>query len=306
MGIASIQDYGLRISVKLGRYIKNTWDNPRWFLVFLLARFNYVRTMSRWLTKPPDCKQRTEFSESIFADLDHARVYEALTSDGFHLNVNLPSDVADEIYAFACSAEAFANGDPSLPFRVGDPCEKKTDLPCELITGTFGDLCQRLPVTSRVQNDPKLMEIAAKYLNTEPVSSSRLWWSFPADSTREQQLTHAQGTFHYDPDVDFNGLKFFFYITDVDATSGPHVCVRGSHKKKRLGHQLTLFIGQPDEEIYRYYGSDNVITITGPRGFGIAEDPMCFHKGEPPTEKPRLMLEVSYRLSAWCNAAVPS
>jgi hypothetical protein len=295
---AAIKDYGLRASVKLGRYIKLTCENPRWFVVFALSRFNSVRALSRWLTKRPVFPEWTKFSESIFEDLDHAKIHEALESDGVHLNVNLPRHVVDEIYEFACSAEAFANGDPSLAFRVKDLCDRKAELPCELITGTFSDLSERLPITERLQNDPKLLDVASKYLNTQPVSSCRLWWSFPADSTREQQLSHAQGMFHYDPDVDFNALKFFFYITDVDDTCGPHVCVRGSHKMKRLGHKLTLLIGRSDEEIDRYYGSDNVLTITGPRGFGIAEDPMCFHKGEPPKGKPRLMLEVSYRLSA--------
>ena len=83
---------------------------------------------------------------------------EGLESDGVHLNVNLPSDVVDEIYDFACSAEACANGDPSLAFRAKDVFDKKTELPCELITGTFGNLVERLPVAERVQNECRTIQ----------------------------------------------------------------------------------------------------------------------------------------------------
>lgn len=298
MGTAKLKDYALRAYVKLGRYVRRTCSNPRWFIVFTLARFDCVRALSRRLTKRPVFPEPSKLCGSVFEELDHGQVAESLQSDGVHLGVNLPSQIVDEIYDFACSADAHANGDPAFTFRPQDLFDGKLDLSCDVITGTFSNLAERLPIVSRVQNDPKLIDVASKYLNTQPISSSRLWWSFPANSTREQQLTHAQGTFHYDPDVDFNALKFFFYITDVDDMCGPHVCVRGSHNKKKLGHKLTLFIGQPDEEIARYYGTDKVLTITGPRGFGIAEDPMCFHKGEPPKGGPRLMLEVSYRLGA--------
>lgn len=61
--------------------------------------------------------------------------------------------------------------------------------------------------------------------------------------------------------------------------------MRGSHTKKRLRHKLTLLIGQPDDRIANYYGpenvlTENVLTVTGPRGLVNAEDPMCFHKWE--------------------------
>ena len=292
---SKLRDYFLRAHVKLVKYVVQTCRNPRWLFVFLLARFDVVRALMRFTTKRPVFPAVSDLNESLFDDLDHDEVIQSLRSDGVYLGVTLPLNCVEQISEFAFSAEACANGDRSLPFRVQDLSNYKQNLGSEVLTGTFSELSERLPVIQQIQNDPKLLYVASAYLNTQPVSSSRLWWSFPANSTRQQQLKHAQGTFHYDPDVDFNALKFFFYISDVDQTSGPHVCVRGSHKKKRLRHKFTLFIGRSDDEIHRYYGSDNVLTISGPPGFGIAEDPMCFHKGEPPQEKPRLMLEVSFR-----------
>lgn len=298
---ARVQDHVTRVCVKLGDYARRSFENPRWLMVFLFARFDTVRAVSRRMTAraiEPALKPRRGSAPSVFDSCEPHVVVDRLRSDGVHVGLQLDRFVVDEIEKFALSQVALANGDPEVPFCPGDLLEGRHRPACEVITGTFPDLTERLPLIKRLESDPAVLEIASRYLQTTPNVSSRLWWSFPANSNRKDQLKHAQGTFHYDPDVDFVALKFFFYITEVDATCGPHVCVRGSHTKKRLGHKLTLFIGQPDDRIESYYGAESVLTLTGPRGFGIAEDPMCFHKGEPPTGGPRLMLEVTCRLAA--------
>ncbi len=96
------------------------------------------------------------------------------------------------------------------------------------------------------------------------------------------------------PPSDFRALKFFFYLTDVDESNGPHVCVLGSHRRKRLRHLFTFLIGQEDKDIIDFYGDANIRTMCEKAGHGFAEDPMCFHKGNPPTGNPRLMLEVVF------------
>ncbi len=40
--------------------------------------------------------------------------------------------------------------------------------------------------------------------------------------------------------------------------------------------------------------SQNVITIFGKAGFGFAEDTIAFHKGTPPLNKPRLILQIEF------------
>lgn len=305
-GTVRVQDRVTRVCVKLGDYVRRSCENPRWVMVFLFARFDTVRALSRRMAARRTAAQPTEpalasrlgSASSAFDSCEPDVVVDRLRSDGVHVGLQLDRFVVDEIEKFARSQAALANGDPNAPFCPGDLLEGRHRPTCEVMTGTFPDLTERLPLIKRLESDPTLLEIASRYLQTTPNVSSRLWWSFPAKSSRKEQLKHAQGTFHYDPDVDFAALKFFFYITEVDALCGPHVCVRGSHTKKRLRHKLTLFIGQPDDQIESYYGSENVLTLTGPKGFGIAEDPMCFHKGQPPTGGPRLMLEISCRLAA--------
>ncbi|HEY9653193.1 MAG TPA: phytanoyl-CoA dioxygenase family protein, partial [Coleofasciculaceae cyanobacterium] len=118
-----------------------------------------------------------------------------------------------------------------------------------------------------------------------------LWWNFPVESTIYERRRNAQ-MFHYEPH-NRRSLKFLFYLTDVDLCSSPHVCVRGSHIKKKLAHRL-FYGGRSHPEIVNYYGYKNIVPICGRAGFGFVEDAACFHKATPPGSKDRLILELTY------------
>ena len=100
--------------------------------------------------------------------------------------------------------------------------------------------------------------------------------------------------FHYDLD-DYRALKFFFYLTDVDSLSGSHLCIAGSHKKRKLWHCISRC--QSDKNIFNYYDSESIISVSGPAGFGFAEDPFCFHRGSPPVNSHRLMIQLEFALN---------
>ena len=100
--------------------------------------------------------------------------------------------------------------------------------------------------------------------------------------------------FHYDLD-DYRALKFFFYLTDVDCLSGSHLCIAGSHKKRKLLHCISRC--QSDKNIFNYYDSESIISISGQAGLGFAEDPFCFHRGSPPVNSPRLMIQLEFALN---------
>jgi hypothetical protein len=42
---------------------------------------------------------------------------------------------------------------------------------------------------------------------------------------------------------------------------------------------------------------ENLVTICGSAGFGFVEDACCFHKGNPPTDKERLLLQIEYSIN---------
>jgi hypothetical protein len=129
------------------------------------------------------------------------------------------------------------------------------------------------------QRDPLLLDVARHYLGSEAkLITTRTWWSFPAKSASEADLSRASFKFHFDLD-DWRMLKFFFYLSDVDADAGPRVYVRGSHNRRRLEHQLTLLVGHPADEVLSFYGEDSAITLTGKAGTGFVEDAFGFHRG---------------------------
>ena len=98
--------------------------------------------------------------------------------------------------------------------------------------------------------------------------------------------------FHYDIDPS-SSLYLYFYITGADARTGAHVVVPGSHRKKALAAILSPSF-QSDEAIARLYPHVEPVVIAGPPGFGFIEDPACFHKALPPSDKPRLILQLRY------------
>jgi hypothetical protein len=139
----------------------------------------------------------------------------------------------------------------------------------------------------RTANDASILGIAADYLHCVPtISSIGLRWSFPTPRRRDSTQY-----FHRDGD-DWRFLKVFVYLTDVDATSGPHIYVRGSH---RTAARLRA---RPysSSEVERRFGPDNIVRITGPRGTTFIADTYGIHRGEIPLEKPRLIFQVQYSL----------
>jgi hypothetical protein len=71
--------------------------------------------------------------------------------------------------------------------------------------------------------------------------------------------------------------------------------VRGSHRRKRLRDQLRIR-RLSDRDVLDYYGEASMATIVGPAGSGFIEDTWCIHKGLPPREKERLVLQIQFGL----------
>jgi hypothetical protein len=84
--------------------------------------------------------------------------------------------------------------------------------------------------------------------------------------------------FHYDLD-DYRCVAFFFHLTPVDEFSGPHVYVKGSHKRKPIRMLLAPSRQCSDQDMVMRYGAENVVTLCGPPGFGFASDPVWLSQG---------------------------
>ena len=136
-------------------------------------------------------------------------------------------------------------------------------------------------------NSPPLVRLAAHYIGCKPtISAIGLRWSYPQAGSGKG----LQG-FHRDCD-DWRFIKVFVYLTDVDDAAGPHVYVSGTHQE-HCGVRLQPY---SDADVDSRYGAPRVSSVTGPAGTGFAVDTRGIHKGQVPTQKPRLLLQVQYSL----------
>ena len=132
-----------------------------------------------------------------------------------------------------------------------------------------------------------LVDIASAYFKTIPmIGTVNLRKSFVTDSLEEGTLL-----FHCDKNS-IKMIKFFFYLNDVDAGTGPHCYVEGSHKQKFHGWKNKYRWSH--DEIENIYGKDRIKYLTGKVGDVIVANTAGFHRGVKCTESERRMLTVNY------------
>lgn len=245
--------------------------NPTWMLMRMGYRFEYLRqTISVDSARLPEVKQ--------------------LRSQGVAMGFNLNSKQKAEIWNYALDTPCYGNRKLGNGFRYGDTRK--------FATAYYFNTQQNCLTIDKLSQDRQVLAIAKEFLGAEPVLlGTTLWWSFAnTDVALDSPARRRCGQlFHYDLDG-VATLKFFFYLTDVDKKSGPHIIVQNSARKKPLIFQIRRR-GWTETALKRYYRAEDFLTITGSAGFGFIEDPFCFHRGIPPLAKDRLMLSLNYGLA---------
>ena len=135
---------------------------------------------------------------------------------------------------------------------------------------------------------PLLLDVATAYLGCRPtISSMSVWWSLPGGGAAQEAENY-----HRDVD-DWRFVKFFLYLTDVDAECGPHRFVRGSHRSSRF-----LLIRRIDDaEVARAFPAADHLEMTGRAGDAFLEDTFGLHKGQPARKGRRLVLQIQYSVN---------
>ena len=146
----------------------------------------------------------------------------------------------------------------------------------------------RCPDVVALANHPSLVGAAACYLGCKPtISNISIWWSLPAGGAPQEAE-------NYHRDVDeWRFVKFFLYMTDVDESGGPHCFIRGSHRSSRFLRIRRI----RDEEVIEAFTPKDRLQITGRAGDAFLEDTFGLHKGQPPTGRLRLLLQVEYSIN---------
>ena len=152
-----------------------------------------------------------------------------------------------------------------------------------------------LEILSNLYFDENFLHISNNYFNARPwVDIFTLWWSNPVSNLPPKFQfnfkNYSAQMFHYDFDR-MKMLKFFIYLTDVDDKNGPHVFVKGSHKKPAFF--LTKDGRYDDNLIYSKYG-DDVVHLKGKKGTILAVDTRGIHKGMELIEGERLVFQIEF------------
>jgi len=220
------------------------------------------------------------WGEGIFGPLSGGQggAVEGLERDGYFVFPELlPVGLCEELSYLAHELPCEVRRRPDIrPARY-------RDLPSDVSVAWLdeSDLAAE-SLLQRVVGDPGLLGIAQAYLRCRPVMSAlAMWWSRAAQASELDRSENAQ-QFHFDIDR-LKWLKFFVYLTDVSAASGPHVFVAGSHRR---GGQPRRFMVRgnsrwADHEVIDHFG-DRVIELTGPRGTIFVADTRGLHKGKSP------------------------
>ncbi len=282
------------MAARIPTYLTDFQEDPAWLPMFVLARTLPFRR-AHWLTARR--VQDTSPVSSMFGTLRPDFIADELRRDGIFRGLVLPKHIREELADFATNTPCFGNFDRKLEFKAGEHGEAEKRFGRTILSGHHFERVMQCEAAREVQQDPLLLAIARHYLGGEAqLITTRTWWSFPTKTASDADLSRASFKYHFDLD-DWRMLKFFFYLTDVEEDAGPHVFVRTSHRKRMLKHQYTLVVGHPADEIVRYYGEENVETVTGRAGFGFVEDPFGFHMGTLARKHPRLMMEVGFGVS---------
>ena len=253
--------------------------------MYTQGRFHGFRTAAVKLNRLQRPPVRNGDHDSV--SLQPVRIAEAverLKRDGAYEDLHLQESALCELRDFCENSECFGSATREYPFHWSERAAAEELYGRRLPLGWYSDVTARCAAANRLANDAALWSIARGYFGSEPaLIGARAWWSFAAAGEDGEVARNGQA-FHFDLDG-YRALSFFFYLTEVDMEGGPHIFVRGSHRRKRLSHLLSLHKSRPDAEIEAQYSSENIRPICGKAGTGFAEDTFCFHKGLIPQSR---------------------
>lgn len=144
-------------------------------------------------------------------------------------------------------------------------------------------------LVQELATDLSLLAVAQGYLGAKPIQDlTAMWWSTTYSKEASQE---AAQLYHFDMDR-FKFIKFFFYLTDVTTTTGPHCYIKGTHT--HMPEKLWKDGRILDREIKQEIKTEDWVEIIGSKGSIIAVDTRGLHKGKPLLEGERLILQFEF------------
>jgi|AGTN01.1.fsa_nt_gi Flp pilus assembly protein TadD, contains TPR repeats len=255
--------------------------------------FNELVSAVLSLTAPPDPAIRPDGVLGVSTPEQLGAAVDGLRADGYRVMPGrLPAGLVEKLVDFSltCPADAiFEDGRPVLrgarinlndPDAVGYNLDSQAVLDC--------------PDVQHLMLDPSFWAVAQEYLGCKPLCVGAVMrWSLPSQNRKPSDALAQY--YHWDAGW-VRWLNFFMYLTDVDMGTGPHVYVRGTHRRGAKPHELRkrFYARIPDRDIARLYPGQDIVTVTAPAGTVFAGDTRCWHKGLQPVHGRRLTLQFSF------------
>ncbi|OAI50410.1 hypothetical protein AYO46_10235 [Betaproteobacteria bacterium SCGC AG-212-J23] len=221
---------------------------------------------------------------------DLARIQAQLETDGYYVFEQcLSAEFCERLISASLQRECLVLGDEmaTRPEKIRARYQRgAARAPKYLLTE---DDATDIAEVQELLCDPSLIQVAQNYLHAKPIFTGlSLWWSAPAN---EKPDAEAAQQFHFDMER-IRWLRYFIYLTDVTAESGPHCFIKGTHRTGAIPDEVLGegYARQSDERILEIYGQDAYREFVGRRGTIIAEDSRGFHKGLMLTRGDRLLL----------------
>src|SRR5579859_3212732 len=173
------------------RYLKH---GPSHFLMYLLGRFNVVRSLMVWLHSLRTTVASKADGPVLTQIVDIEEAARAVRQDGFYAGLKLRPEIVEQLLAFSSMATCFGDSNLNFPFRYLDRELVERQCGRQFKLGNYNYALQASPVLQGLASDPQLLAIARKYLRSEPVLiGARMWWSFACSADSKQQMKSGQG-----------------------------------------------------------------------------------------------------------------
>lgn len=285
------------IQVRLKSFFSN---GISFALMKTFARFTHVKSLISFFLNLRSLKilNSNEDDAVFLKETDSVdSIVNDLRKDGVSRYIYLQKDIVDAVTEYSKNEYCYASGDISKGFMLKDKAEVEKHNKFKVFVSKYFNIDYKYGAFKRLKHSKILDEIAKKYIGkTARHAATQLWWTFPVDVDEKTRSKFAN-FFHRDVD-DWNFMKFFFYLDDVDEDSGPHEFIKGSHRPSLIQSFKEKFrINRHyDEQVQEWYDIKKVKVMTGKKGEGFAEDTFGLHKGRTPKKNSRLVLCLVYAI----------
>lgn len=177
-----------------------------------------------------------------------------------------------------------AHGDMISAMLLGsEGCQPQVKSSYSWVT-TFNEMYE-------ISADPLLLSIIQQYMGVPPIFDTPVIFLNSAAPLDNKGLSDTAQLYHHDLHR-LQFVKLFVYLTDVDADSGPHAMIPGTHRARP--DAMWADGRRTDEAVSKSGLLDKEVRITGKSGTLFLVDTSALHKGVHPNNNARLLAQVQY------------